>query len=86
MTSATSGLNRKTAASSSVSKPTSRSGCAGTGKCFRASDKTVGSIFAAHPQVFDTLIRVFFLGVRKNAMGLSMNEVGWGRFVSDGLR
>ncbi|GAB4274057.1 MAG: hypothetical protein Kow0092_29410 [Deferrisomatales bacterium] len=35
-----------------------------------ASDRTVGSTLAAHPQVWETLIRVFFL--RNGIMGLSL--------------
>jgi hypothetical protein len=52
---------RYTAASSEVSKPTSRFGSFDGWSAFRASDRSVGPILAAQPQVRDRFISVFFL-------------------------
>ena len=51
---------RYTAASSLVSNPTSRFGSIETGRSLRASDRTVGPILAAQPQVLARPVRVFF--------------------------
>jgi len=49
-----------TAASSLVSKPTKRLGSFDGCNVLRASDRSVGPILAAHPQVRDRPIKVFF--------------------------
>ena len=56
---------RYTAASSDVSKPTSRLGSVGVAIPLRASDKTAGPILAAQPQVLANPVSVFLL---KNAI------------------
>jgi hypothetical protein len=61
---AVSAERRYTAASSLVSNPTSRLGSLGMTSSFSASDRSAGPILAAHPQVRDMPIRVFFF--RKN--------------------
>jgi len=57
---AVSAETRYTAASSLVSYPTSRFGSVGLGRPRSASDRTVGPILAAHPQVRASPVRVFF--------------------------
>ena len=57
---AISGETRYTAASSLVSKPTSRLGSFGVFSPLSASDRSVGPILAAQPQVRERLISVFF--------------------------
>ena len=57
---AVSGERRYTAASSLVSNPTSRFGSLGMSSSLSASDRSAGPILAAHPQVRDIPIRVFF--------------------------
>jgi hypothetical protein len=61
---AASAERRYTAASSLVSNPTNRLGSLGMTSSFSASDRSAGPILAAHPQVRDMPIRVFFF--RKN--------------------
>jgi hypothetical protein len=51
---------RYTAASSLVSKPTSRLGSVEAGRSLSAADRTVGPILAAHPQVLARPVSVFF--------------------------
>jgi hypothetical protein len=58
---AISSVRRYTAASSLVSKPTKRLASAGAARDFRASDRTVGPIFAAQPQVRASPVSVFLL-------------------------
>src|SRR5512143_3424040 len=52
---------RYTAASSLDSKPTRKLGSDEGGRALSASDRTVGLILAAHPQVRESPVRVFFL-------------------------
>jgi hypothetical protein len=54
---------RYTAASSLVSNPTSRFGSSGGFRSLSASDRTVGPIFAAQPQVRASPVNVFFLKI-----------------------
>ncbi len=58
---AISSVSRYTAASSAVSIPTSRSESSGGVSPSSASDRAVGPIFAAQPQVLESPVRVFFL-------------------------
>ena len=67
----TGGGSAEGAASSLDSKPTSRFGSVAAGKSLRASDRTVGPIFAAQPQVRASPVRVFFLP--KNFMNYSFD-------------
>jgi hypothetical protein len=55
--------SRYTAASSAVSMPTIRLGSVGVGKPSSASDRAVGLIFAAQPQVRARPVSVFFLKI-----------------------
>jgi hypothetical protein len=57
---AISGETRYTAASSLVSKPTSKLGSSEAFSPLSASDRSVGPILAAQPQVRERLMRVFF--------------------------
>ena len=57
---AISSVRRYTAASSAVSIPTRRLGSSGGVSPSSASDRSVGPILAAHPQVRDKPINVFF--------------------------
>jgi hypothetical protein len=58
---AISSVSRYTAASSEVSIPTRRFGSEGGIRPESASDRSVGPIFAAQPQVRASPVRVFFL-------------------------
>jgi hypothetical protein len=60
---AISSLKRYTAASSAVSMPTSRFGSFGGANPCNASDRAVGPIFAAQPQVLARPVSVFFLNM-----------------------
>jgi hypothetical protein len=60
LTKAISGVRRYTAASSLVSNPTSKFSSTETSRSLSASDRAVGPILAAQPQVRDNPINVFF--------------------------
>jgi hypothetical protein len=57
-----------TAASSAVSKPTSRLGSIGFDSPCNASDKSVGLILAAQPQVRARPVSVFFLNKANSSL------------------
>ncbi len=88
LTRAVSDDNRYTAASSLVSNPTIRFGSLEGSSVLKTSDKTVGLIFAAHPQVRASWVNVFsFLKNAINASGRNICVIGrgltqcWGLFL-----
>ena len=81
-------LSRYTAASSLDSNPTRRLGSVGKGNPCSASDRAVGPIFAAQPQVRASPVRVFFLPKRfifsfSNAVCIAVQHMGTNMSIYD---